>query len=199
MATTLRVLADRFRGVSAAGPSAAARRSCEQLAVAGARRHFATSRGPDGTPWPPLARTRPGGGSAPLRDTGLLMASLSAAWAGDTLALSATGPGAALHQYGGTVHARGRFLTIPVTREAKAAGGASRFPRPLRFVRTGARTGLLVERRAGGRAKVQYVCVPAVAVPARPYVGFSGGTVAAMADVLAEDQAKAVARSAGGT
>ncbi len=198
MATTLRELAGRFRGLAAAGPSAAARRACEQLAVAGARRHFTNGRGPDGAPWPPLARPRPGGGSAPLRDRDLLMASLSAAWAGDTLALSASGPGAALHQYGGTVHARGRFLTIPVTREARAAGGAARFPRPLRLVRTGPRTGLLVEKRAGGRARVQYVCVPSVTVPARPFVGFSPGTVAAMSDVLAADRAAAVARSAGG-
>ena len=46
---------------------------------AAAKENFARGHAPDGTPWAPLKRPRSGskGGDRPLRDTGLLMASVS--------------------------------------------------------------------------------------------------------------------------
>lgn len=162
-------------------------------AVSGAKQHFQTSTAPDGTPWAPLKHPRPSGGSKPLLDTGLLRSSLSATFEGDTLTLRANGPGAALHNFGGTVRpVNAKFLAIPVSREASKAAGPRTFPRKLFFVKGKAGPGgSLAEKRAKGKGKgqliVHYLLRDHVTVSARPYMGFSRETLEAMAEIVQAD------------
>lgn len=120
---------------------------------------------------------------------GQLLASLSAAWDGDTLALSANGPGARLMQQGGTIRpVRARVLTIPVTPEAARSAGPRSMPG---LVRGPGGLG----RREGkrGRFKLHWRFAASVTVPARPFVGFSAETLADMGELVAGEQARTVA------
>lgn len=104
---------------------------------------FHNSASPSGIPWKPLAhqRVRGGGTPMPLRDTGELMASMTA-----------NGPGhidrregiflvfgsvhvRAWHNNGGIIRAvKAKFLCIPATREAFYAGSPRNFPGKLFFL-----------------------------------------------------------------
>lgn len=104
---------------------------------------FHNSASPSGVPWKPLMhqRVRGSGTPAPLRDTGELMASLTA-----------NGPGSvdrregiwlvfgsvhvrAWHNDGGTIVAvNAKFLCIPATKEALYAGSPRNFPGKLFFL-----------------------------------------------------------------
>ena len=136
-------------------------------AVAQVRKRFDQSRAPDGTPWKPI-KFRARGGNKPLRDTGLLMASITARTTGNTLIVGTNRVGAALHQFGGTITPkRAKFLAIPKTREA-ARHEPRRFPRPLAPV-IGGRGGVLVDKRTG---EVHYALTKGpVVIPARPFLG----------------------------
>lgn len=75
---------------------------------------------------------------------------------------------AAIHEFGGEIRARnGRFLSIPLTDEAKAVPGGSprNFPRELTPIIRGDRGTL---RDNAGIA--QYALVTHVTIPARPYL-----------------------------
>lgn len=94
-----------------------------QLAKASVKENFATGHAPDGNAWLPLQRPRPGKrhqGSSPLPllDTGLLMASVTAAGphhvehlGSDGFAFGTNLEYAAIHQFGGTIKAHD--VTIP--------------------------------------------------------------------------------------
>lgn len=172
------------------------------IAVSENRKNFNSGLSPDGTAFAPLKYPRPDGSSQPLRDKGLLGASLSATSTEDEVVLKASHAGANLHQYGGTVRARKKFLTIPKTVEAKRVGspGGGRFPRPLFFVAaTNPRHGLLCESDASGRLVVHYVLVPEVTVPAREFVGFTPAALDKMRRVLADTWAETFAKTFGGS
>jgi phage gpG-like protein len=148
-----------------------------QLAmVADARSNFDQSRGPDGRAWRPMAFPRASGGNKPLRDKGLLMASISGGAgslnriSGNTVIVGTNRPGAALHQFGGTIRPkRAKFLTVPKTRQA-ARHRARDFPRPLApIIGRSGRGGVLVDKASG---EVQYALTKGpLAIPARPYLG----------------------------
>lgn len=75
---------------------------------------------------------------------------------------------AAIHEFGGEIRPRnGKFLSIPLTDEARGAPGGSprNFPRDL-SPRVNGNKGVLVDE--GGVA--QYALVTSVTIPARPYL-----------------------------
>lgn len=152
--------------------------------------NFDRSAGPDGTPWRPLAFPRASGGGRPLRDKGLLLASLTAGaghverYSSNAVVVGTNRPGAALHQYGGRVTPkRGKFLAIPATREASRTA-ARDFPRTL-VALIGKRGGVLVES-GKPRGAVQYFLSRGVTVPARPFLG-AGPRLLAKLDALIRD------------
>jgi phage gpG-like protein len=166
------------------------------LSVSGVRTHFDQSRGPDGKQWAPLAHNRPEGAGKPLLDKGLLAASVSASVTANQITLSANSPGARLQQYGGKIlPVRGKWLTIPVTVEAKRIGSPrqNHFPRPLFFrATTNPLTALLCETDPTGRIVVQYVLKPDVTIPARPYLGWSEATLTKIQKLIADRAMKAL-------
>lgn len=196
MQLSLDQLADKLQRMAAEStreiPAATGRKLCV-AAVAGMRKTFATSTAPDGTPWAPLKFPRPNGGSKPLMDTGLLAASGSATFDGDTLTLRANGPGAAVHNFGATIRpVNAKFLAIPVTREARKVTGPRAFPRDLFFIpRKSGPGGSLAERVAKGKKKgqvlVHYLLRDHVDVPARQFMGFSEDTLLAMGEIIEHD------------
>ena len=147
------------------------------LGLSDQRRRFQTGTAPDGTPWPGLAFGRPNGGNKPLRDFGALAASVQAKTRKNELIVGSNLVYAGVHQWGATITpTRSKFLTIPLTVEAKRHGGP-RFPRPfprrLFFaIRAGGNSGAMYERTAAGRV-FHYALVKSVTIPARPFLGFS--------------------------
>jgi phage gpG-like protein len=165
-------------------------------AVAGkadAKQNFERSESPNGVPWRRLLFPRVRGGDKPLRDTGLLMASISGgAWhverTGETWVEYGTRRvGARLMNDGGVVHpTRGKYLAIPKTKEALRAGSARNFPRELTPI-FGKKGGVLVETITRGRGKgttvVHYVLTKQVTVPARPFLGAGDRLKKKLADI----------------
>lgn len=159
------------------------------LAIAGVREHFQTQTAPDGKKWKALRHGRVGGGGGPLNDTGRLKASVGATIDRDRLLLTASHPGANLHQFGGVVRPkRAKMLAIPVTKEAKRIGSPrqNKFPRPL-FVHAKGDRAVLAEAASDGTLTVHYVLRRSVTVPARPFLGFSERTQAKI-DKLVQDR-----------
>lgn len=157
-------------------------------AKAGVTDHFRTGIGPDGVSWRALAFPRPSGGTQPLRDQGLLEASVTARVEGDTIVLRASHPGARTHQYGAVIRpVRAKSLAIPVSREAARVASPRTFGRSLAFVpgrKGGNAVGRLVEDRGGRRQpKTHYILVRSVKVPRRMYLGFSRATVLAITEL----------------
>lgn len=148
---------------------------CKTAIVADVKENFVRSADPDGKAWRPLLFQRPRGGSLPLRDTGVLMASVTAAGKGHvervtnvSVTVGTNLEYAAIHQAGGVVYPKKTFLAIPKTREAQRAGSPRRFPRVL-FAKVGKQGGVLVEAKSG---TVQYALARQVTIPARPFLGF---------------------------
>ena len=163
--------------------------------VADAKLNFDRSADPDGRPWKPLKFPRARGGNKPLRDTGLLLASLSGGAhslnrvSGNGLVVGTNRAGARLHQFGGTVTPkRGKFLAIPATREA-ARSGPRDFRRPL-SPRIGAKGGVLVEKRDD---TVQYYLTRRVVVPARSFLGAGKRLLDKLAQLTADYLARPLA------
>lgn len=169
------------------------------LAVAGCRESVQAGLDANGRPFKPLVHNRPDGGNKPLLDKGLLAASISAAVTQEGIELKASHPGAAVHQFGATIRAKKKFLTIPVTTEAKRAGGARRFPRDLFFVSSRQpNTGLLCEGGPNGGLRVHYVLKQSVKIPARAFLGFSPATELKIVRLVADKAQALIAASFGG-
>lgn len=169
-------------GVSLAVPAALGNRLGTAM-VAETRARFLTATAPDGSRWQPLARPRPDGGSRPLLDTGVLRASITYRAEPDAVVVGSNSPYAGLHQSGGTVRPRsGKYLAIPLTREAKRAGSPRRMSGLQFRPSKGGRAGVLVG--VGGVA--QYALVKSVTVPARPFVGVSAELAETLAGVAAD-------------
>jgi phage gpG-like protein len=187
-------------------------RSLCVAAVSGYKEGFRSQRAPDGTPWAPLKYPRPRGGSTVLVDTGRLRNSGEARVSGETLALSATAPGAAAHQFGAVVRPKAaKALAIPVTVPATRFASPRRFPGPA-LVYLPSRhqnpddRGKLAQITFKGRGKrarvvvtVHYLLRAKVVVPKRPFVGFSADTVRDMADMVATERAKTLTAGLGGS
>ena len=167
------------------------------LLIAAAKTNFDQGQGPDGAFWAPLRWPRPRGGNKPLRDRGLLMASLTGMGQGHVEKLTDTSleigsnlEYASLHQYGGTVVPRPprRYLAIPLTVEAQRVGSARAFPGLT--ARIGKRGGVLKDRSG----KVQFILTKRVVVPARPFLGVGLELASKMEDVLADWLQEAIQR-----
>lgn len=164
------------------------------------RRGFETGTAPDGSSWAPLKHARPNGRSHPLWDTGALVRSIGAGqghveqMTGDTFILGTNLKYAHIHQYGGTIRGQGKKLSIPLTMEAKRAGGARNFPRPLFYLPSKKpNTGLLAERKMKGKGKkktptlvIHYALKDSVTIPARPFIGFSQQLADRLEDLYAQ-------------
>lgn len=124
---SLSVGAERMRAVAAAirRPATLLRlhKRLNLLLVADAKRNFDEGHGPNGEVWPPLKRPRKKGrsGEKPLRDTGVLMASLSAGRPGSISEVTPQGlrfgtsvAYASFHQRGTRTIPRRRFLGVGV-------------------------------------------------------------------------------------
>lgn len=172
---------------TAAGPAV------RVLSVSGAQAGIAQGVDIHGRPFAPLKGPRPSGGGQPLRDKGLLAASLSAAVTESGVTLSANAPGARLQNYGGrVVPKRGKWLTIPKTVEAQRIGspGGGRFPRPLFFRAAASSTRAMLCEVVSGKLVVQYVLVKSVTLPARTYLGWSAPTLVKITAVIADKYAE---------
>jgi phage gpG-like protein len=124
----LRQLGDFLRRQAEAVTSLDFARPLRTIAVAAKadmKENFASGHGPDGTSWVPLKQPRQGkrhknSSPLPLRDTGLLMASVAAAGRGHVERIDASSlevgtnlEYAAIHQFGGTVHKPARQRPHP--------------------------------------------------------------------------------------
>lgn len=178
---------------------------CKVAAVADVKENFAGSHAPDGTTWAPLAHPRPSsqGNDQPLRNTGLLMASVTAGSGqghvesiSDTeMVLGTNLDYAATHQYGATIRPKNaQALSIPLTKEAARAGGAKDFPGDLFFFKPKAGDkAFLAEVAQKGRGKKQrseltfhYLLLQQVVIPARPFLGWSPKLQETCAAILAD-------------
>jgi len=174
-------------------------RQCQLLIRADALENFSGLHDPDGKAWKPLAhnRIRNKGDGKPLRDTGLLMASVTATARArgsineltDTYLVVGTNVEyARLHQEGGTVTPKNaKMLAIPLTREAARLEGARDFPRPLFVLSTNGKA-FLAEPNPKGQTKrgkdrppiLHYVLKDKVVIPARPFLGIGAKLLAKM-------------------
>ena len=164
---------------------------CAVSVRAATKQNFSKSRGPNGQTWPPIKFPRPrgGGGQKPLRDTGLLMTSVTTKGAqgsieqvGDTsLRIGTNVDRATIHQYGGILRPKsGKALAIPLTRQAVNAGRPGRMANLKLVWPKGKSHGWLVEEK-GGRGKsgrgantiMHWLLVPKATIPARPFLGWN--------------------------
>lgn len=153
-----------------------------------------------GKPFAPVKYPRPSGKSGfPLRDKGLLGASIAATMPQETVILTANAPGARLLNNGGIVRPkRAKALAIPISKEAGRVGspGGGRFPRPIFFRATRSASnvvGTLCEA-VGGVLVVHYILVKEVRVPGRQYLGWSAGTLDKIQTLLADRYASAIVK-----
>lgn len=162
---------------------------CAVSVRAATKQNFSKGRGPDGQTWPPIKFPRPRGGDKPLRDTGLLMASVTTKGAqgsieeiGDvSLRIGTNLDRAVLHQYGGMLRPKGgKALAIPLTREAVNAGRPGRMSNLVLVWPKGKAHGWLVEEKSGrgknnrgAQTVMHWLLVPKATIPARPFLGWN--------------------------
>lgn len=192
--------------------------------IADVKERFARGVDPYDQPWKPLSLKRIRGDvDLPLRDTGVLMASITGSGKGAGNHVERTAPlqfdigtnliYAAIHQAGGTIRPRNaKALAIPWTLEALRAGSPKNFPRELElFWPEGKKTGWLVEKKERGKKApkhairgtgskfksklpgknveaviLQYMLVPQVTIPARPFLGAGPTLVQKISEVAAD-------------
>ncbi len=148
---------------------------------------MAAGKSPDGTPFKPLKRPRPNskGSDIPLHDKRILSASVTSPGAeGNIDKQDATriewGTNldySTIHQYGGVITPKvAKFLAIPVTTKAQAAGSPRNFPTGELKFRWGERGGVAFTTKGKGKRLseiVQYYFTKSVTIPARPYLGLT--------------------------
>jgi|GEM_PF-2938568 len=141
-------------------------RDLEAIVKRDLQKRFLTGTTPGGQKWKSLTFRRPGGGSRPLLNRGDMMAAIRVKADGTGVVATISHPGAALQNFGGIVRPKkGKFLAIPLTREAVAAGS------PRRMRGTGAAP--LFARMVGGRWVGHFLLVKQVTVSAREFWGIS--------------------------
>lgn len=165
--------------------------------VSGVKRHFMRQEAPDGTPWPPLEYPRPNGGSKLLRDKGLLYGSIQGRITERGIELVASHPGANVHQFGATIRAKqGKYLAIPVTKEAKQVGspGKNKFPRRLFVIAPANSQNLYLAEAGTSGVVIHYILRESVTVPARPFMGFSEETLSTIEKIIADRAERVLVR-----
>lgn len=210
MATiTIPQMASELNGAATAlrGPPSALLKICKVAIIADGKLNFANSADPDGKPWKRLAIPRASGGNLPLRDKGLLMASLAAGkghverTTATTIEIGSNLPQARLLHDGDVVKPKkGKYLAIPRTREAARVLGPRQFPRPL-FAIFGKKGGVLIDRQRQGRGKrtkmvdvVQYWLVKSVTIPARRFTGAGPRLIAKLTRLVGDFWGKLLTR-----
>lgn len=176
--------------------------ACKLAVVASTQENFAGSHAPDGTPWQPLAHPRPNskGADKPLRDTGILAASVSARGQGHYEKVSDTAlefgtnlDYAAIHQTGGVIRPQGKALAIPLTREAQRTG----WPRDWQPGVLHPQGRFLAETKTGARGKPKvirhYLFAKSVTIPARPFLGWNDQLVDDCGRILVDFVAQKIA------
>lgn len=169
---------------------------CQVAVIADTKRNFAGTHGPEGQAWPPIMGLRRRGNprlARPLRDNGLLMASVSArggegniSQVTDTLMEWGTNLDyAAIHQEGGTIYPKtAKALAVPFSKEAYKYDSPREFPGDLNVVWPRGRTsGFLVESKTkqkkdgtekkGSKDLIHWLLLPKADIPARPYLGWN--------------------------
>jgi phage gpG-like protein len=149
-------------------------------AVSEIKERFQNATSVTGAAWAPLKFPRVRGGSGPpLRDTGVLRASFTSTFDETTLTVGTAQPQAPLMQFGGIVRPKkGKFLAIPMTKQALRAG-SPRNMQGLRFrMNPGGNSGAMMRGRT-----TQFLLVKKTTVPARPFMGFSDQWKADFADM----------------
>ena len=167
------------------------------MSVSGVRAGIRRGVSPDGTPFLPLKHNRPEGAGRPLHDKGLLAASVSATSKGRQVTLATNNPGAALHQWGGTITAKtGKYLAIPISKEAKRVGSPRKnhFPRKLFFLATQSAGGLLAEGDGKDGIIAHYVLKEKVVIPPRPFLGWSDQTLDRIERTIGDRAVSALAK-----
>lgn len=191
----LQTLVDRLGGMSFAEPL---KRRCAESVRSFTKQNFSKGQGPNGEAWRPLMNPRPrgAGGQKPLRDTGLLMASVIAKGGkgsveqvtDSSLVIGTNLDRAAIHQYGGVVRPKGgRALAIPLTRQAVTAGSPRRMPGLVLVWPKGSKAGWL-QTAPQGRKKVvrHFLLVAKVTIPARPFLGWNSDMADEQAAIIGE-------------
>ena len=179
-------IANSLRGLDFREPL----KSVKLVLIRETKQNFSRAASPDGAAWKPILGMRPRGGDRPLRDRGLLMASVTSNAQGTIERISSSeltwGTNleyAAIHQFGGVIRPkRGKYLAIPVTREAYRAGSPRNFGKPLSF-RIGPRGGVMIEKRARSEV-VHYILTKQSVIPARPFLGLNEAILSKSEDIL---------------
>lgn len=185
--TAFREFAVRLPATLSAAAQAAVKREVAQILVTDVRRRFVTGTDPGGRRWPKLSRRRPTGGDKPLLDTGLLRASVASRVTVAGVEVFSNLPQARLHEFGGTVRPkRAKYLSIPLTREAKRAGSPRRFKGKLKFrpLRKGTVRGVLYTQPKKGAVVSQFLLVTQAVIPARPFLAPSAAALALVDEVV---------------
>ena len=156
---------------------------CRMPAVTEVRRCFVERRSPNGAPWAELKHPRPGEQSRgdPLVDSGRLMNGIEATSDGSTLKIYVRRMGCRLMHFGGEVlPKKGKYLAIPETAEAKAAGSPRNMPFEMRPI-IGKIGGVLLGPYVPGAKlkdlEVQFYLSKGVTIPPRPFMEFSSRSV----------------------
>lgn len=183
--------------------------------IAETRMNFDRGATPDGTPWAPLKHPRPNsrGADQPLRDTDMMMASVTAPGATgnidvleDTkLEWGTNHEHAHVHQDGMTITPRvAKLLAIPATVEAQRAGSPRNFAEGRLEFRwgKGGGAGVAVEKTKG-RGKsvnelVHFYFARSVTVPARPFLGITEEQATEYGEMTAEFAAEEMQKRIGG-
>jgi phage gpG-like protein len=136
----------------------------------------------------PLKHARVRGGAQPLRDTGRLLASFTARVEPAAVVVGTMHPGAAIHDAGGVIRAKGKMLAIPLTREAQRSGGPRRFGKKKDLQLRGTkkrRVFVLGVEDKRGEFVGQFLLVDQVTIPQREFMGVSDNALGQIAEVLA--------------
>jgi len=159
-------------------------RAAQLIMISDVRRNFNEGHDPDGNAWPKLAHPRPDGGDKPLMNRGLLAASVSARAGDREVILGTNRPGAQLQQNGGVIKpVAGKFLAIPLTKEAVRSGGPRKFPQTLHAVVNSATGKGVLADRAG---TAHFALCKQVTIPPRPFMGFGKRLVDKLAKLFGD-------------
>lgn len=169
-------------------------KGCRLVIIGHTKGNFAAGKSPQGATWAPL-KHRSG---KPLRDKGLLMASVTASGAAgnvetitdSTLTFGTNLDYASIHQRGGTITPKGaKALAIPVTNEARRSGGPRRMG-DLNLVWPKGKPSGTLRDTAG---KTHWILVKSVTVPARPFLGWTDEMASECGEIVAEHGEKVIA------
>lgn len=178
---------------------------CKQLIVADVKSNFADSHDPDGTPWLPLAHSRPNskGEDKPLKDKNILGSSVTSNRPGhvetmtrDTLIIGTNLDYAGTHQDGGIILPRSaKALAIPLTKEAARVDSPREFSQPLFVLKSGDHA-FLAQRKMKGRGKkknesliLHYILLKSVKIPQRQFLGVGAKLMTRLEDAVCDHAA----------